>query len=347
MPSGKKEDAMARLNMRELGRRLGVDRSTVSRALNDEKAHLVAAATRERIREEAARMGYRPDLTASALRLGRSRTVGILVSDLANTTFIEIIREIMARLGEGQGSGAAITPLIAETLDRPEATKLLLRTFLSRRVDAIISLASTELDVEALQEAAAEVPVVLAVRSIAGASFPSALCDDDAGGAMAAAHLAARGHRIVCQVRGPQTAATFKNRARGFSRVCAEQGLTEVGIAVEARSATTSEGKRALEAILKEPVRPTAAFAHNDALAIGLIEAMRQNGLDYPKDLAVIGFNDTEMSRVLATPLTTVAYPIVDVGRHAGTLVKTLIEDRTARWATGVFMPTLVARGST
>jgi DNA-binding LacI/PurR family transcriptional regulator len=338
---------MARLSMLELGRRLGVDRATVSRALSEDKAHLVAPTTRERIRAEAARLGFSPDAAAATLRRGRSRTIGILTPDLLNEVLVRVIRGTVAYLNRNTAEASRIIPLIGETGDRPEEFKRLLRVFLARRVDAIVSLASTEKHVDELMGAAKQVPVVLAVRSLSGAAFPSALCDDQGGGGLAASHLAARGHRVVCQVQGPRRAATFKNRAQGFSRVCRKAKLLESPRRIEANWATPGEGKRALGQILEDPARPTGVFAHNDELAYGLIEAMRERGLHCPEDLAIIGFNNTEASKVLAVPLTTVDYPVAEVSRHAGQLVEALILDRGAKWESKIFPPFLVERAST
>jgi LacI family transcriptional regulator len=331
--------------MRELGKKLGLDRSTISRALNPEKAHLVAAATRERILEEVNRAGYLLDGTAQALRRGRSQTIGILVPDLANETFVKVIRRIVRGLAQN-GAGGPITPFIAETLDSREETVRLLRTFRLRRVDAILSLSATELDVAALKETAAEMPVILAIRSVSGATFPSALCDDEFGGAMVAEYFASRGHKTVCQLTGPEAAATFKNRALGFSRVCAARGLTEAPLHLEAPLATSSEAKSVLDTILASRQKPTAIFAHNDALALGLIESMRERGLACPADFAIVGFNNTELGRVLATPLTTVDYPVEEVGDHAARLVRMLTADPKADWQTRTFKPSLVVRAS-
>jgi LacI family transcriptional regulator len=336
---------MTRLNMQELADKLGVDRSTISRALSEDKAHLVAPATRERIRKEALEAGYRHDLTAAALRRGRSHTVGILVPDLGNETFINVIRTIVGHLDQRAGAPKT-TPLIAETLDQPGATRRLVDTLLSRRVDAIISLASIETDAEVFQAAAREVPVVLAIRSIAGAAFPSALCDDRKGGAIVATHFAERRHSVVCQVQGPPMAATFRNRANGFSEVCAERGMIEKPREIYAESPTSVAGKRLLDAVLASNPRPTAVFAHNDALALGIIEAMRHRGLRYPEDLAIVGFNNTQISRVLALPLSTVDYPVEDVGRLAGDLVRNLIADPTHVSESRVFVPSLIVRAS-
>jgi LacI family transcriptional regulator len=337
---------MPRLSMVELGRRLGVDRSTVSRALNPEKAHLVSIETRDRIQKEAALAGYTLDVTAQALRRGRSQTIGILVPDLANETFINVIRQIVrgvASIGDRIGS---TTPLIAECMDRPDETRRLLQTFRHRRVDAIVALSATELDVDALREAAADVPVILAIRSVAGAIFPSALCDDEFGGAIVAEYFASRGHKVVCQIRGPLASATFKNRAAGFSRVCGARGVAESPLGIEARRPTTADAKDALSVILAAPERPTAVFAHNDALALGLMEAMRERGLHCPDDLAIVGFNNIELGGVLATPLTTVDYPVKEVGDHAAHLLRTLIADPSAPWETKTFKPALIVRAS-
>lgn len=334
----------SRLNMKELAKALSLDRSTVSRALSEDKSHLVGLETRLRVREAAMKLGYRTDLTAAALRKGRTDTVGIIVSDLANEIFITVLRQIMAEL---RGSGLpSITPLIGETRDDLAATQDLLHRFLSRRVDAIISLAASEDQADILRSAAEQVPIVLAIRSIRGIDLPSALCDDQAGGAMVAAHFAARGHKFVCQVQGPMAAATFRNRARGFSHVCRQSGLVEVPPMLIVKNATSQEGRQSFAQIMASDPRPTAVFAHNDAIAIGLVESLRSEGIRCPEDLAIVGFNNTEISRVLAVPLSTVDYPTVEVGRHAARLVSNLIENRDYAWKTSVFSPSLLVRAS-
>jgi DNA-binding LacI/PurR family transcriptional regulator len=335
-----------RINMRELATNLGVDRATISRALSSDKAHLVSSSTRERIRAAATLAGYRPDLMAATLRRGRSNTVGIMVSDMMNEVLIRVVREIVADLNRDHPKGPGLTPLIAETGDGSDGIGHLLRTFLSQRVDAIISLTSTEGDAEALEEAAAEVPVVLAVRGITAIDLPSATCDDEAGGALVAEHFATHQHRVVCQIQGPQTVATFKNRKTGFSRLCREAGVREAPQGLSTVAAVSSEGRLAADAILASSTRPTAVFAHNDGLALGFIEAMRNHGLAYPDDIAIVGFNNTEISRVLARPLTTVEYPVAQVSRHAAALVRALVGNPDFAWESKVFAPTLVDRGT-
>ena len=337
---------MRRPSMKELAEKLGLDRSTISRALSEDKAHLVSQETRDKVREAAIAEGYRPDMTAAALRRGRSQIIGVLVPDLENETFVNVIRSVIASLNS-DGNSAGTTPLIAETLDDPKTAKDLFETFLSRRVDAIISLASTETDQDVLTSAANEVPIILAVRSLAAMSLPSSLCDDREGGAIIARHFAERGHKVVCQVQGPASATTFKNRALGFSEVCAKGGIQETTGAIHVENATSAAGKSALDGVLNASPRPTAIFAHNDAIAIGLIEALRKKVLRVPEDMAVAGFNDIHMAKVLATPLTTVKYPIEAVGQHAGQLVRSAIKGETPPEKTKHFAPELVVRETT
>lgn len=340
----KAKDRGTRTSMKELAKALQIDRSTVSRALSEDKAHLVGVETRLRVREAAAKLGYRTDLTAAALRKGRTDTVGIIIPDLTNETFITILRQIMAEL---RGSGLpSVTPLIGETLDNLSATKDLLHRFLSRRVDAIISLSASDDQLEVLQSTVEQVPVVLATRGIRGIDLPSALCDDEAGGAMVASHFATRGHKYVCQIQGPSSAATFRNRARGFTHVCKQLGLVEVLPHFAIKNATTQEGRDSFPNVMASEQLPTAIFAHNDAIAIGLMESLRSMGIRCPQDIAIVGFNNTEMSRVLAVPLSTVDYPTVEVGRHAARLVSNLIENREYAWKTSLFSPTLLVRAS-
>jgi DNA-binding LacI/PurR family transcriptional regulator len=122
--------------------------------------------------------------------------------------------------------------------------------------------------------------------------------------------------------------------------------MIESADAIFAESATVAAGKQALDAILSASPRPTAIFAHNDALALGLIEALRHRGLSYPKDVSIVGFNNTQISRVLAVPLSTVDYPVGAVGRHAGELVRTLIARPDTQVGERVFEPALIVRAS-
>ena len=336
---------MERVNMRELAKRLGVDRSTISRALSADKSHLVGQETRDRIRAAAEEFGYRPNLTAASLRRGRTNSIGILVPDLGNEIFVSVIRRLVAELSTDEFP--AVTPLIAETRDDRLMTKALLDAFLSRRVDAILSLAAGEPDVPALVAAANHVPVVLAIRKVVSADLPTAICDDEAGGAIVAEHFASRGHRLVLQLQGPNTAPTFLDRARGFSAACRRMGIEELHMDAVAATATTGAGRDVAERILAASARPTAVFAHNDALALGLLETLRSHGLSCPEDMAIAGFNNTKIAQLLATPLTTVAYPAEPVSAHAAKMVKDLVRDRSAPWKTGIFAPSLIVRGTT
>ena len=279
------------------------------------------------------RLGFSPDVAAATLRRGRSRTIGILTPDLLNEVLVRVIRETVAYLNRNTTEASRIIPLIGETGDRQEEFRRLLRAFLARRVDAIVSLASTEQDAAELVRSRQAGPGrPCGAQSFRRVDFLRRSATTAGGGAIAASHLAALGHRVVCQIQGPRRAATFKNRAQGFSRICRSAKLVESPRRIEANWATSLRGKARTVPDAGRQERPTGVFAHNDELALGLIEAMREKGLRCPDDLAIVGFNNTEASKVLAVPLTTFDYPVAEVSRHAGELVEALILDRTAEW---------------
>ncbi len=331
---------MSDMTMSELAASLGLNQSTVSRALDPSKSHLVAEATRLRVLRAAAEARFTPNPSAVGLRRRKTLTVGLLVPDLRNGTLVDVVRAITGVLDQNDQ-----TALIAESMDDPQRTGRLLERFRARRVDAVINLAALESDRPALTQLARSVPVVLAVRRLDGIGLPNVAGDDLHGGWLVGHHLADLGHTRIAQIAGPLQSGTFSLRAHGFALACAERGV-EV-IAASAAHATVAEGRTALSGILASPhSRPTALFAHNDELAIGAFECLREMGLRCPADLSVVGYNNTPLGRDLAVPLTSVQWPATDVGRRAGYVALQLIDGAPATDSVELFEPELVQRTS-
>ncbi|GAA1017323.1 DNA-binding transcriptional regulator CytR [Acrocarpospora pleiomorpha] len=334
---------MAQFTMKHLAESLGLNPATVSRALDPDKSHLVAEATRLRVIRAAEEVGYTPDPAAASTRRRRSSTVGILVPDLANEAIVNVLRAVGDVLERND-----LTALIAESADSPERSRRTLERCRARRVEAIISLAATEADAELMASLARTIPTVLAIRTLDSVKLPTVCCDDVRGAALVADHLADLGHTRLIQLMGPPEAATFRNRARGFETAAGLRGVMSAPTLFAAH-ATAAEGRRLGEQLFSGPrdQLPTAVFAHNDSMALGLVEAARVAGLRVPHDLSVVGYNDTTMARDFSLPLTTVRYPAQDVGTQAGVLAVSLIQGGTAPKKPFVFPPQLVVREST
>jgi LacI family transcriptional regulator len=309
-----------RVTLHDVAREVGVHPSTVSRALDPGRAHLVKESTRETIMAVARRLGYRPHMVARGLQTGRTLTVGVVVADLGNTFVTPIIHGLTAALEE-QGT----MPVIAETQDDHNRFSQILDHLLSRRVDAIVSLATRADDREMVESAARIAPVVIAARPLAHTTLPQVVHDDRAGARMAAEHLTGLEHRMLAQLRGPLDVENFARRAEGFSVAVHRAGATEITLDAFAYNPVIEEGARLMGILLARGDLPTAVFVHNDLMAAGALAVLHEHGIRVPADVSIVGYNDLPVIGFLDPPLTTVRYPGWDVGRAAGEMARRLV----------------------
>ena len=338
-------DALPRRpHLTDVARLVGVHPSTVSRALDPAKWNLVHADTRERVRAVADRLGYTPHALARGLRRGRTMSVGVIVADVANPFASDLLAGITGTLEE-----SSYTPLIAQTHDEPGRLAIVLRNLRDQRVDAIIVAAARRTE-GALIRASVDprTSLVLAVRAVEDEPIATVTHDDFAGGQLAAAHLAALGHRLVAQLQGPDTISSFFQRALGFTSAATAAGLRVREVRGKGDGPNPDEGSRLMERLLsRKGHRPSAVFAHNDWMAIGAIDVLRAHGLACPSDVSVIGYNDAPLSDHLSPPLSSIRYAAREIGRAAAEVALTRIEDPTAGSVSVSFAPELVIREST
>ncbi len=332
------------MTLKDIAESIGVNASTVSRALDPAKAHLVKEETIARVREAAQHLGYRGDHVAGSLRRRATATVGVIVADLANPFIAPVIHGIAKSLAVEQ-----MLPLIFETQDDAEQLKWGVDSLLSRRVDAIIVAGARFGDRHVLEAATRFTPVVIAVRGIPGSPLPHVLHDDRSGGALAARHLIELGHTRVAELRGPVDVGNFVARHEGFRDACKDAGVELVDALGYGSRPIREEGERLARDLLElhGDDLPTAVFAHNDLMAIGALGVFRRHGLACPGDISLVGYNNSPAMDQVDPPLTSVAYPGIEIGQSAGALALQLI-DRTDRPIPGaVFQPTIVVREST
>jgi LacI family transcriptional regulator len=332
------------VTLKDIAESVGVNASTVSRALDPAKAHLVNEATVARVREAAKDLGYRGDHVAGSLRRRATATVGVIVGDLANPFIAPVIHGIANAL-----AAELMLPLIFETQDDGTRLEWGVNHLLSRRVDAIIVAGARFGDRHALEAAARFTPVVVAVRGLPGSPLPHVLHDDRAGGAMAARHLIDLGHTRLAELRGPMDIGNFVARHEGFRDACHDANVELVDGLGFGSTPNREEGERLANDLLGRHGRslPTAVFAHNDLMALGALSVFRGNGLVCPHDVSLVGYNNSPTIDQVDPPLTSVAYPGTEVGLAAGSLALQLIA-RTDRLTPGaLFQPTILVREST
>ncbi len=334
-------DGDGTVTLKDLARELGLHPSTISRVLHADATGARGAAstaTAQRIRDLAQRLGYTPDPQATGLRTRRTKLLGVMVprlSDLVLAVMYEGIEEGAEEIGH--------STFVMNSRDDERAQRRKVEVMLARRVDGLI-LGDAHLGSRLLTELTArKVPFVLMNRRAPG--FPSATCDDVLGGELVAKHLWESGHRDVAIIAGEPYASTAIDRTEGFINCWRTLG-GDIGQQNVVWSRFDTEGGReAAQTILREPgQKPTAIFAVNDFAAIGAMGALRSQGLQVGRDVALVGFNDTSVAAELPIPLSSVRSPMLEIGRTAVQLLKSLLDGEEVESVR--FKPTLEIRES-
>jgi LacI family transcriptional regulator, galactose operon repressor len=303
---------------KDIARELAISQSTVSRALRGDPR--VAPRTIARVLEAAERMGYTPNLAARSLITRRTSTVGVVVSDITNPFYPELV-EIL----HNEFALAGFRTILLN--ERTDAR-------LERYVDELVGggavdglvYASAMLDVPLVGAATERLPVVLVNRASATADVDTVVADNRSGGRLAAELFVARGHRRIGLVAGPASTSTARDRETGF-----REQAEAMGVPLESRFRRVGQFSHqsgyhwGLELLALEP-RPTAVFAANDVIAFGVLDAARRLGVRVPEELSVIGFDDIDMARWEGFSLTTVRQPLPEMGRAAVRLLLERIE---------------------
>jgi len=303
------------VTLRDVAAAARVHVATASRALDSQTAHPVSPETRARVKQVAEELGYQHHMMARGLRRGFSSTVGVVVADLGNAYTAPVLRGLQSRL-----EAAEYMALMTESRDDPQVLARAVGHLLGRQVDGLVVMAVRSGDLDQVLGWASRVPVVLAVRGLPGSGVPAVTHDDLGGARLAAAHLAQLGHRRVVQLPGPPDMQPFKDRDDGFAEAAAELGLEAWAVPPASRP-VFEEGRRLMSVALRDLDGTTAVFAHNDAMAMGAIRALRDAGLRCPDDVSVIGYNDVPMADYLDPPLTTIRLDGSDIGHQAGEAV--------------------------
>lgn len=324
---------MGHVTMEDVAREAGVSRSLVSLAYRG--AAGVSAATRQRILDTGRRLNYTPNQVAARLAGRGGNTFGVFLQDLHNDLFADIydgVREI----AEADGKHLV---LAVGTIDgsRDAAS---LQTLEQSRVDVIIAAGLQLADEDAL-ETAGRVPLVSVARIIPGVD--SVWSDNHLGARLATEHLISLGHRQVVFLANPPSDG-YLDRRRGYFDAMRDAGLRDRVV-----TTTYARAAAALDAgvVLDGADAPTAVFAHNDQAALGVLDALAVRGLRPGRDVSVIGYDNSSVSRAPGTALTTVDIHSQSLGRNAAVTAMRRLAEPAAQPITHSSMPSLVIRGST
>lgn len=330
-----------RATIADVAARSGVSTATVSRVLSG--AVPAAPETRDRVLAAAQELDYRPSGVARALKRAETRTIGLLISDIGNPFFPQIVRSV-----EDEAHARGYGVVLCNAGDEPERELAYLDLLLERRVDGLIVASSRATRRHAQLLAAVPMPVVLVNSDAPGSELPSIGTSHRHGARMATEHLLELGHCRIAHISAPSDhAAAAKMRRAGVADALRDAGLDPTDLLVVEGDGHVDGGARGAELILAEPRPPSAIVAYNDLTAIGALRAVRRAGMTVPGDVSIVGFDDIEMAAWTDPPLTTIRQPTDALGRWAVEHLATALQGGSLGADRVTLFPSLVVREST
>ncbi|HEV2764541.1 MAG TPA: LacI family DNA-binding transcriptional regulator [Pyrinomonadaceae bacterium] len=326
-------------SMRDVAREAGVSTATVSHVINNTR--YVSDEVRARVLGAIERCDYYPNAHARSLASGRSQTLGLLVSDISNPFFPELVKSI-----ESAAFERGYDLVLSNTNYEPERTSHYVRRFIERKAAGVLVMTS-ELDASLLSELARrEVSVVFLDLGEPGAHMNNLRVDYQTGIEEAVRHLASLGHADITFVSGPEHLRSAERRLEAFRNALGLH-LPRARGPVCRSDFRLEGGRAAAREMLRSGEPPTAVLAANDLMALGAMAEFHAAGLDIPDDISVVGFDDIAFAELAEPQLTTVCLPRVELGRRAVEALMMTVEHPDTRGVEFNIPTHLVVRGST
>jgi LacI family transcriptional regulator len=326
--------------IKDVAARAGISYTTVSHVVNNSRP--VSAHVRRKVESAIAELNYVPSAVARSLKARSTATIGLLVPNSVNPYFAELARGI-----EDCCERNGYCVILCNSDDDPQKQRNYLRVLLEKRVDGIV-FASVGGDA-ALTDmlAAVRTPMVIVDRGLHEVTADLVCIDHEQGGYLATLHLLELGHRAIACISGPAHTHVAQLRMDGYHRALAEYGIQPAKGHVLHSDFTSPGGYRAAVQLLAGE-RPTAIFAANDMIGLGVLRAAAEQGIRVPEQLSVIGFDDIQLSRYVYPALTTVGQRIGELGESAAERLLARIAGAAGTAATQhIIAPQIVVREST
>jgi DNA-binding LacI/PurR family transcriptional regulator len=321
----------------DVARRAGVSKSVVSRVMRSEAS--VSSVSRAAVTAAAQELGYRANAVARSLVQRRTYNVGVMVSDLHNIFFAEVLDGLYAAAAD-RGYRTLITTGNRDPLAEARALEQLLEL----RADGVV-LAGSRMPDEAIAAAARVIPIAAVGSDLRLSGVDVVVDDDHKGAVLAVEHLIGLGHRDIALIDGGKGAGAAERRA-GYRSAMAAAGLG-AHVRVEPGDFTESGGYEGARRLLNGRRRPTAIFASNDQSAVGALNAVIEAGLNVPEDVSLMGYDNTALAALRHISLTTIHQPRNQIGEMAMRAVVRRIEKPGLAARRHVLAPKLVVRSTT
>jgi LacI family transcriptional regulator len=308
------------VKLEDIARETGFSIPTVSRVLSNSN-YPVSEPIREEILKVAKKMGYKPNMVARSLRTDRTETIGLIVDNIVSPFTPLIIRGIQDYLKIHN-----YFSLIINADFDPEAETEAIHQLISRSIDGVIFVESHLRGTNPTLDLANK-PYIFVHRLFSKTFNNSVVVDEHYGAQLAVEHLAKLGHRRIAFISGPQGWDAAANRLVGYKDILAKLGIHYDPTLVEEGNWEVQSGYPAAKKFIALPERPTAIFATNDLMALGAIYAIQEAGLRVPEDIAIVGYDDREITSLSRPTITTVTLPCYEMGEKSAQLLLKRLEN--------------------
>ena len=332
-------------NRNDVAKMAGVSGATVSRVFNAPET--VNKATKEAVLSAAEELGYHPNAIASNFVKGRSGNIGIIIPQIPNVHIFSVyyFSEILSGIGAALEDKGYDLLLFFHNIDEKEADNYL-RFFNRGKVDGCILLGTKRNDCGLLTLRDAGFNFCLINNYIVDSAISFIDVDNITGSRQAVKHLISLGHRNIAFLNGPDCFTNSIDRLEGYKYELMENGIEFIGENVLHGNYGRKSGFEAAEELLKLKKRPTAVFCANDRMAAGLVQAFKEKGVNIPEDIAIVGYDDSDIARLVEPAMTSVRVPFYELGRRCAVefcnQLNSEVKDKF-----GIFMkPELVIRES-
>jgi LacI family transcriptional regulator len=335
------------ITIKDIAKALGLSTSTVSRALRD--SYEISPDTKKLVLEYAEKNNYHPNPIALSLKERRSRSIGVIVCEIANSFFSQVINGI-----ESIAYNHGYNVIIAQSRESFDKEMLNLQYLTSRSVDGLIISVSTETkDFGYLKELhQKKLPIVFFDRIVNEIETHKVIVDNYKGAYEATLHLINAGYRNIAAISNPELLSITKERLAGYKAALADNGIAVNDALIkycQHGGMIVSEVEEAVKELFDLEQKPDAIFASADKLTTNCLRILNRMGLKVPEDIGLIGFSNTDLTELLNPPLSIIKQPAFEMGEVAMTLLLQLIESKrpVMDFETRVLSTELMIRSST
>lgn len=307
--------------LRDIAKRAGVSIATASRALSGHE--YVHPETRARVQAVASELHYAPNAMARGLRRNQTRTAGLLLPDIRNSSYSGAAAALLQSQLQDFGYGL----VLYVSKNDPETERRCIDRMQIQQVDAVLHVPCTTHGARSLRDGPKPIPVIEFFRRSGSEDFDAVVYDDDVGATKVIEHLIGLGHRRIGVIAGPRRAASTRNRLRGAYRAVTTAGLEPGVLQVFHGEYNPDTGRRGLRYFTEADPAPTAIFATSTQFVLGAVLEAKERNVAIPGRVSLAGFGDPEWSQLITPSLTTYVLPLREMVMTAARLLISRVED--------------------